>query len=387
MKKLLVISPFRIFPPAFGGADRTYHLVKGLAANYRVFLLHTNYAQVRSAPYQPENIPNVSLHGVGPARRWAQLFNPLLVLEGLRLIGRERPDLILAESLWAGLHTLIFHALTGLPYVLDEFNLEYQRYQGMGRRWIGLILGYERLICHLARRIFYVYEGDRQALLALGVAPAKLVLVSNGADLALFRPDPSRRGPVRAALGLAPDDPLVLFFGKLNYQPNREAVAIIAERLLPPVLRTMPHAAFVVCGEAPPRDTYQHPRLFFPGLVPHIEDYINAADVVIVPLISGGGGTRLKIVQALACERPVVSTSLGAEAFVDLPGAITIADDWDAFAECIVQHLAESRAPVFDRAAFAARYDWQRIVEGAAVAIEAVMAKAANAGGARSLPT
>jgi glycosyltransferase involved in cell wall biosynthesis len=374
MRKLLVISPFRIFPPAFGGADRTYHLVKGLAANYRVFLLHTNYDQLRSAPYQPEAIPNVSLHGVGPARRWAQLFNPLLVLEGLRLIGRERPDLIMAEALWAGLHTLIFHALTGLPYVLDEFNVEYQRYESMGRRWIGLIRSYERLICYLARRVFYVSEGDRQALLALGVAPEKLVLVPNGADLARFRPDPSRRGAVRAALGLAPDAPLVLFFGKLNYQPNWEAVGIIAERLLPPVLRAVPRAAFVVCGEAPPRDSYRQPRLLFPGLVPRIEDYINAADVVIVPLISGGG-TRFKIVQALACGRPVVSTSVGAEGFADLPGAITIADDWDAFAECIVRQLVEGRAPAFDRAAFAARYDWQRIVEGAAAAIEIALAE------------
>ncbi len=374
MKKLLIISPFRIFPPAFGGADRTYHLVKGLAAKYRVFLLHTNYDQLRSVVYQPENIPNVSLHGVGPARRWAQLFNPLLVLEGLRLIWREQPDLILAEALWAGLHTLIFHALTGLPYILDEFNVEYLRYQNMGRRWIGLIRCYERLSCRLARRVFCVSEGDRQALLALGVRPEKLVLVPNGADLARFRPDSSRRGPVRAELGLAPDDLLVLFFGKLNYQPNREAVSVIAERLLPPVLRAVPNAAFVVCGEAPPRASYRQQRLFFPGLVPRIEDYINAADVVIVPLISGGG-TRFKIVQALACGRPVISTSVGAEGFADLPGAIIIADDWDAFAECIVRQLTEGRAPVFDRAAFAARYDWQRIVESAAAAIEAALAK------------
>jgi glycosyltransferase involved in cell wall biosynthesis len=298
------------------------------------------------------------------------------VLGGLRLIGRERPDLLVAEALWAGLHTLILHALTGVPYVLDEFNVEYLRYQRMGRRWIGFIRGYERLSCRLARCVFCVSESERRALLDLGVRPEKLVLVPNGADLARFCPDPSRRGPVRAALGLAPDAPLVLFFGKLNYQPNREAVGIIAERLLPPVLHSMPNATFVVCGEAPPRDNYRHQRLFFPGLVPRIEDYINAADVVIVPLISGGGGTRLKIAQALACGRPVVSTSLGAEAFADLPGAITIADDWDTFARCILQQLAESRAPSFDRAAFAARYDWPRIVEGAAAAIEAVMQNA-----------
>jgi glycosyltransferase involved in cell wall biosynthesis len=186
MRKLLVISPFRIFPPAFGGADRTYHLVKGLAANYRVFLLHTNYDQLRSVVYQPEAIPNVSLHGVGPARRWAQLCNPLLVLEGLRLIGRERPDLLVAEALWAGLHTLILHALTGVPYVLDEFNVEYLRYQRMGRRWIGLIRSYERLSCRLARCVFCVSESERRALLDLGVRPEKLVLVPNGADLARF---------------------------------------------------------------------------------------------------------------------------------------------------------------------------------------------------------
>jgi len=375
MRKLLVISPFRIFPPAFGGADRNYHLVKGLATHYRVFLLHTNYDQLRSIAYQPETIPNVSLHGVGPARRWAQLFNPLLVLEGLRLIGRERPDVMIAEELWAGLHTLIFYALAGVPYVVDEHNVEYLRYQRMGRRWIGFIRSYERLSCRLARRVFCVSEGDRQALLDLGVRPEKLTLVPNGADLTRFRPDPSRRGPVRAELGLAPDDPLILFFGKLNYQPNREAVAIIAERLLPPVLRSVPNAAFVVCGEAPPRDIYQQPRLFFPGLVPRIEDYINAADIVIVPLISGGG-TRFKIVQALACGRPVVSTSVGAEGFADLLGAITLADDWDTFAACIVQQLAEGGAPVFDRVAFAARYDWQRIVEGAAAAIESVIQNA-----------
>jgi glycosyltransferase involved in cell wall biosynthesis len=104
-----------------------------------------------------------------------------------------------------------------------------------------------------------------------------------------------------------------------------------------------------------------HPSLIFTGVVDHIERYVNAADVVIVPLAKGGG-TRIKILEAIACGKPVVSTSKGAEGLInDLTRPfVKIADVWDTFASHVVT-LLKSRRCVKVPKEFVRRYSWQEI--------------------------
>jgi glycosyltransferase involved in cell wall biosynthesis len=110
-------------------------------------------------------------------------------------------------------------------------------------------------------------------------------------------------------------------------------------------------------------------------VVPKIEDYINASDVVIVPLISGGG-TKFKIIQAVACGKPVVTTSIGAEGIDDAGDWMRVTDDWEQFARLIVDLLSVPQDPSLETLEqFRHDYSWEHTTEMVVRLIEKQLAR------------
>ena len=369
MSRILIIAPFEVFPPYWGAATRVYNLARHLSADYEITLLYVGHRQLDVAGSAGDPLAvsaNIRISRVASLTKYSQVLNPLLLLAGLRLACRERHSLILAETGWSGLHALILSFMTRIPYVLDEHNVEsvaFRRMNRGGRIGVLLLRWYERTVCRSARRIVCVSEKDRVLLASeYGVDRERIVVAPNGVDTERFRPDPVRRDETRAALGVAESTPLVLFNGKLDYKPNREAVEIIHREIVPRVLNEAPDARFLIVGSGPPRE-FRHDSLVFTGVVDRIEDYINASDVVICPLRSGGG-TRLKILEAIACGKPVVSTTVGAEGLIgeETRSHLTCVDDWDRFAAEVVNAMRGERDIRVDES-FAARYSWARVVE------------------------
>jgi polysaccharide biosynthesis protein PslH len=162
----------------------------------------------------------------------------------------------------------------------------------------------------------------------------RVAVVPNGIDLAEFAP--STRAPV-------PDT--ILFSGLMSYFPNQQAVRWFLRDVFPTVLRRRPRARLIVAGADPPRwlTALAGPNLEVTGRVPDIRPFVAAAAVVVAPLLIGGG-TRVKILEALAMARPMVSTSLGAEG-LDLANdeSALLADDAAGFADAVVSVLGEPR--------------------------------------------
>jgi glycosyltransferase involved in cell wall biosynthesis len=358
---LLILAPFEIMPPHFGASERAYNIVEqlNLDGRFSLTLLYTDYAQVQMPRQPPPQWENTTVVKVGPTRRWAQFINPALIWRALQIIRHEKPDLILCDHLWAGWHADILHLLTGIPFILDEHNVEHVRFARMGKWSAPLIRLWEYVTCRLAAAILAVSEADKSHLLQMGLAADKIAVVPNAIDMAQYQPNPAARAAVRAELGLGMSQPMLLFFGKLDYQPNAEAIAVIVEQLMPRILAQQPEAQFVICGYNPPVTRYQHPRLHFTGFVPKIEDYINASDVVLVPLLSGGG-TKFKIIQTIACGKPVVATTIGAEGLERTGEWMHISDDWDEFVRYVLAALAPT-APLNEetRAQFRYYYSWE----------------------------
>jgi glycosyltransferase involved in cell wall biosynthesis len=112
---------------------------------------------------------------------------------------------------------------------------------------------------------------------------------------------------------------IVLFHGVLSYPPNREAVRMIVKDIAPVVLGANSAARFVLVGPNPPAISPCSPNVTFTGAVEDVAAYIHSAAVCIAPL-GQGSGTRLKILEYMACGKPVVSTSKGAEGLDVEPG-------------------------------------------------------------------
>jgi|CXWL01.1.fsa_nt_gi glycosyltransferase involved in cell wall biosynthesis len=355
--KIAMIVPYPIFPPDEGGRIRAYNLLKHLATAGHELLLLT--------PGSPPPLADLPVHMfeiAGTGRR-EQIFDPGFTRRAWKILQAERPDVVLAEFVWPALHGAYLARRLGVPLVIDAHNVEGDRFRSAGSRMWPLVAAYERLALRLAASVLVVSEEDRARFTKRGVRAAKMQIVPNGVDLAVVHRDGEAGDAVRRDLGIADSTKMLLFFGQLGYAPNQQALRIIHDELLPRLDRAGTDYAFVVVGKNHEVATrlYSHPRLRFTGAVRAIAPYINAADAVAVPITSGGG-TRLKILESIACGTPVVSTSMGAEG-IDLAacgGLLTVADGWNAFSATLASPLNVKDGNV--PAPFLDMYSWTNIV-------------------------
>ena len=369
MKKILIISHVNVFPPYWGGASRIYNLAKFLAEKNKVLLLCNDYRFLKdkdpnSMEYTDlKNNKNIKIFFVKPISPSSQILNFSLILKGIKIMKKEKPDIILASHLFSALNAIITSWFTQTPYFLDEHNVEYMRHKKLykNRKLQQIFLKfYEKFACKIAKKILCVSATDKNLLISdLKIKKEKTLVIPNAVDTKKFFPSNKNTLKIKEKLKLE-NEPVILFFGKLDYKPNYEAIKIIHNEIMIRVLKKIPNAKFLVVGDNPPLKL-GHPNIIFTGLVDKIEDYINASDLVICPLLSGGG-TRIKILEALSCEKIVISTLIGAEG-IDLgktQKSLLIRDDWDEFSNEIISIL-DKKDLKFDLDS--SMFSWKKVIE------------------------
>ncbi len=164
---------------------------------------------------------------------------------------------------------------------------------------------------------------------------ARVAVIENGVDV-------SRYATVAPLVGDAAR--VVTFTGLLGYWPNADACELFVNAAWPRIATRVPDAAFRMVGRVPPAavvDLARHAGVELHADVDDILPYFAASRVMVAP-IRAGSGTRLKILEAFAAGRPVVSTSIGCEGLAAADGEhLLIADDPDAFADAVVRLLED----------------------------------------------
>ncbi len=378
LRRILVLSPCDVFPPVHGSSTAIYHTLQYLSERNRVSaLLCYLYSQrgeidLHSPSLTVEYCRETPLDRLGYK---GLMVNPFYYRAAWRMARAFRPDVIQAELLWTAPAALWLRRRLHVPVVLMQENVEYQKFVrfGMTSPFLKTVKWLEGWSCRAADRVIALSEVDRDFMIELyGVPPERFALIPHGVDPDLFDYRAEGAAAARQKLGLAADVPLLTFVGKLDYLPNVRAVEYIAGRIAPAVQARYPEARFMIIGQGAEALTkYGQGGMIFTGFVdarrgvrPNLSDYLSASDVVLVPLDSGSG-TRLKILEAAANSRAVVSTRIGAEgqAFVD-GQEILLTDEVDqAFVSATLRLLADSglrerlgraaRAKVLDR------YSWQ----------------------------
>lgn len=303
------------------------------------------------------------------------IVNPLYYQATWKAARAFQPDVIQAELLWTAPAALWLRRRTGVPVILMQENVEYQKFVrfGMTSPLLKGIKWLEGWACRSADRVVALSEVDRDFMIDLyGVPPERFTLIPHGVAPELFDYRPEGAAAAREKLGVASEVLLLTFVGKLDYLPNIRAVEYIAERIAPPIWERHPEARFVIIGQGVEAvKEYARDGLVFTGFVdaragihPNLSDYLSASDVVLVPLDSGSG-TRLKILEAAANARPVVSTRIGAEgqSFADGEDILLTNEVDQAFVDATLRLLAdgELRQQMGDaaRARVLAKYSWQ----------------------------
>jgi polysaccharide biosynthesis protein PslH len=223
---------------------------------------------------------------------------------------------------------------------------------------------YERGALRKFRHVIAVSEFDKQQMLVMNPS-GEISVVPTGVDT-----EKHTVAPPAAA-----DPPRVVFIGSMDWEPNIDAVVYFCQEILPRIREQCPSAVFQIVGRNPHSSVKQlaSDSVEVTGTVPSVNDYLRNATVVVVPLRIGGG-TRLKIFEAMATGRAVVSTSIGAEGLPVQTGRdLILADNPEEFADAVVHLLsdaAQRRRYEVAAAQLAAQYDWSNIAQQFAEVLE-----------------
>lgn len=350
--KLLMISPYPIFPTNDGGRVRIRQIARHLGAEHDVHLTAPSEGEAESVPF--------AFYPAPTSGTW-QIAQPRTVAHLRSLMNNVKPDAVLLEYMWLAPHVASLAAHAGIPFLLDKPDVDTVRFRRAGRRIWPAVHAYERISLRLARRIYATSEVDRRGLIRLGASPSRTSVVSNGVDTTVYGAgDPRHREATRRALGLQVGETMLFFFGQLAYAPNADAVRALVN-LMPALPDTF---RLFVAGRGATdelRRALDPQRVTFLGAVDAVAPLLQAADVVPA-LVTHGSGTRLKILESLACGVPTVTTRVGAEGLdtAICGAALRIVDNVDDAAGAIV--MAAAAAHVAPSRAFVEAHDWKAIV-------------------------
>jgi glycosyltransferase involved in cell wall biosynthesis len=261
------------------------------------------------------------------------------------------------------------------PLVVDSHNIDYDLARQYARAGSSLVrrlyasanwrkLRREELGTYRDADGVYLCSAADQKRLLDEVPGARTTVIPNAADVEYYRPRPTDPSP---------DGRTVVFFGLLSYVPNIDGVTHFVQAIWPRIAAAHPEARckIIGCGAPPSLQALAGPQVELTGFVSDLRPHLAEAAAVVVPLRLGGG-TRLKIVEAMAMGKAVVSTSLGAEGIEAVRGRdILIEDAPAAFADAVNRLLAEpceaARIGQSARQLAVERYAWSgaaRVLEG-----------------------
>jgi sugar transferase (PEP-CTERM/EpsH1 system associated) len=393
LMKILWLSHLVPYPPKGGVLQRSFNLLREVSKSNKIYLLAFNQKALLPTEQDLENavsalreychdIKVVSL----PADRnifsrysliiksifakkpytvnWNRSLHMKVAVD--KAINEFKPDLIHYDTIGKAEY---FKYNISIPQVLNHHNIEsammfrratkernvlkkFYFYQEAKK-----IEKYEKTFCRLFQSNLTVSDEDGLTLKKID-PEIKTEVIPNGVDTSYFTPG-----------GEKSDNETLIFAGGMNWYPNRDAMLYFAEEIWPLIKARKPSVKIYIIGQSPPeklmRMSKEDPNLIVTGYVDDVRPYFTKASVYVCP-IRDGGGTRLKILDALSSGIPVVANSIAAEGIKVTPGEdIMIRDRPEDFAEAVLyllEHPDERRKlSLHGRRMVETTYSWEII--------------------------
>jgi len=362
--RILLLTPQRPYPPHQGTTLRNFNLVKELAKRHRICVL--TFLEPDQDPANPGPLPELCewLETVPVPQRstaqrlrqllftrrpdmswrlWSSAFNDRLA----SCLAEETFDVVEIEGIEMAPYRPTIEVARPKPLIIyDAHNAEWILQQRAcaadvktPARWPAALYSWvqwhrlRRYEANLLQRVDHTVAMSAPDKVALRdvISNAPITVIPNGVDLAAYRHFRGR--PLEFDL---------LFTGKMDFRPNIDAILWFGQHVFPLIQARRPWTTFAIVGQRP------HPRLdilrdmpgvTITGYVDDVRPYIAGTTVYVAPL-RVGGGTRLKLLEAMALAKPIVSTTVGAEGFPVVNGQeVILADEPEAFANQVLNLL------------------------------------------------
>jgi sugar transferase (PEP-CTERM/EpsH1 system associated) len=385
---ILFITKELPYPPDSGFRNRTFHLIKGLAHKHKISLVccaEKNAVLNGVSPYcftielvefkKPDrSFLNLffSLFFVRPYSVRSR-FNPVMKTKAERLLASQHFDLFICDSIYQAMQM----PDTNVPKIITEHNIEssiMRRYAKVEKNpfiklgvWIEYLKmrHYENVTWKRFNACLVCSEADKRELQER-VPTQKVDVIPNGVDLDYF-----------TTISAESKNHSLVYVGQMNWHPNIDAVVYFLKEMYPRIKADVSDVSFSIVGSNPPEEIKklaQKNGANTTGYVPDTRPFVSGAQVFVVPLRIGGG-TRLKILEAMAMGKAIVSTSIGCEGI----GAtheknILIADSPADFVKCVIRifndKTLKGNLGIAARKFVEENYSWNRITQKLNVVIQ-----------------
>ncbi len=396
--KVLFLAKRFPYPMDTGGKIRTGMLLEHLSRDLEITLV-SNVDPARDAPHiRRVDRLCAEFHGV-PWRevtKYSAVFYatilrrllsryPVTVINDYskplattlaRLVATHRYDLVVCDFVQPSLN---LRGIAGPPALLFQHNVEsviWRRHADACRNralrlfWLHQwrkMERFERDACRRFAGVVDVSEADQAVFREFGAR--RVFTIPTAVDAEYFRPGSA-----------AADGATLVFTGSMDWLPNEDAILFFADEILPRIAARVPDVRLTVVGRTPSarllRRLQQRPAVTVTGRVDDIRPYVERAAVYVVPLRIGGG-TRIKLYEAMAMGKAIVSTPVGAEGLPVRDGEhVVLADKPEAFADAVVRLLDDTEGRgALERAArrfVEAECSWQAAAASFGAACRAV---------------
>lgn len=335
--RILLMSRGDVFPPIHGAASRIVNTAKYLSRESceviflpsqsdRYFVFKNGIVEdVQFSPLLRDVKSNTAkidriLERMEIPPEDHILYRPLLardiILRAMALSFNNDIDIIQAEFPAFAIPAFFAKKVKfrkKIKQVLVEHNIEFERIgissPAINKKGIKNLRRIERLACRISDKVVTVSENDRDRLIGVGVPKDKIVVIPHGVDLENYV---NVKGyEIREKLGIKRDTIVLFYHGVYDYKPNRDALFRIVNNIFTNLKQKGIDVVVIAAGQNPPQELRRE-GVFLTNAVENLPDFIDAADICLVTL-TGGGGTRLKILEYFAAKKPVISTSKGIE--------------------------------------------------------------------------
>ncbi len=379
--KILQISPRKPFPPIGGGEIVTYHTIKGLADLGHDVTLVSIVDKKEEIPesqeictWRPvEKDTSTTLRGVLTNLMSRKPYTPSKyhssrIEEKIRdVVNGDDFDLVHLDGLHVAYYGVKIKKEFDLPIILREHNVEseiMQRfYQNQRNPFLKAyaylqykkLYEYEAAASETFDRCLMITDRDAERLQNMNTN-AEVGVVPAGVDVDYFSPRKVVEEPNS-----------IVFVGSMDWPPNADGLSWFSREIFPLIKEEVPGIKLYVVGRNPPRrvQRLEGQSVEVTGFVDDVRDYMATAEVFIVPLRIGSG-MRIKILNAMAMGKPVVSTKIGSEGIAAEDGKnIYLANSPLEFARTVIKLLHDEkerkRIGRRGRALVEGRYSWEMI--------------------------
>ena len=362
--KLFFLSPWRFYPDRFGGILRIENMAKMVRPLFNEVWIHATDEHI----YHSSFSDGIHLNQVNKYKNWFDKWKTRSQRLFSKNYGYPIPQSVYPqknEAVFQIEDPLFYHSLkkAGIDnFILDEQNVNWDFSSFPATTFdLKLIRKFasnhdretEILAIENAASVLVCSDDDKKRITdVLPGSAKKITLIPNCVDFDLYTiADGNSREEKSGQIK-------VLFLGMLSYFPNRDAAVSIINEIAP----RLPDIDFIIAGRNPPQLNIP-PNVTLTGYVQDIQATIRDADICIAP-IRFGGGTRLKILEYMALQKPIIATSKGAEGlFYTNEKNIIIADTIPDFIEKIedLAHDKEKRERLGSsaRSLIQSHYDWK----------------------------